>query len=70
VLSQKETFPEFTFWPTDQMPVGKSIYVLQSSYYQKFIENNRLVVVYRGKFTEVVVAVKPDGPIPPIMIER
>jgi energy-coupling factor transporter ATP-binding protein EcfA2 len=68
VLSQRETFPEFRL--TDQMPVGKSIYVLQSSYYQKFIEENRLVVVYRGKLTEVVVAVDPDGPIPPTMIER
>jgi hypothetical protein len=70
VLSQKESFPEFTYWPTDQMPIGKSIYVLESSYYQGFIEKNRLVVVYRGKLTDVVVAVKPDGPIPPTMIER
>ena len=70
VLSHRETFPEFTFWPTDQMPVGKSIYVLQGSYYSKFIENHRLVIVYRGQQTDVVVAVQPDGPIPPTMIER
>jgi hypothetical protein len=68
VLSKKETFPEFKFLPTDQMPVGKSIYVLQSGYYREFIDKNRLVVVYRGKLADVVVLAQPDGPIPPALI--
>jgi hypothetical protein len=34
-----------------------------------FIEKERLVIVYRGKSKEVVVAVRPDGPIPSTMVE-
>jgi len=62
VLSKKETFPEFAYVPSQDFPVGKSIYVLHGSYYAEFIKKERLAIVYRGKSTEVVVAVRPDVP--------
>ena len=68
VLSKKETFPEFTAFSGDPA-AGKSIYVLEASYYGPFIEKANLVVVYRGKSTDVVVAVKPDGMIPGRVVE-
>jgi hypothetical protein len=61
--SKKETFPEFTAFSGDPS-AGKSIYVLPGSYYRPFIDAAKLVVVYHGKSTDVVVAVRPDGPIP------
>jgi len=51
-------------------PCGISVYVLPESYYQPFIKKANLVVVYRGKSTDVVVAVKPDGVIPGRVLER
>jgi hypothetical protein len=69
VLSKKETFPEFSYVWSQDFPTGKSIYVLHSGYYREFIEKERLSVVYRGKSTEAVVAVKPDGAIPAVMVE-
>jgi hypothetical protein len=62
-LSKRETFPEFTGF-ADQPAAGRSVYVLPGGYYRPFIEQERLVVVYRGKSSDVVVAVKPDGAIP------
>jgi hypothetical protein len=64
LLSKRETFPEFPAFSGDP-PKDKSIYVLQASYYANFIEKQHLVVVYRGNSTDVVVAVRPDGPVPP-----
>jgi len=60
MLSKKETFPEFAPINLDP-PSGKTIYVLPGGYYQPFIKKENLVVVYRGKSTDVVVAVQPDG---------
>ena len=69
VMSKKETFPEFQYVSLDDFPKGKSIYILHGGYFREFIKNERLAIVYRGKLSEVVVAVKPDGAIPPAMIE-
>lgn len=64
VLSNRETFPEFTSIDGEP-PCGKSVYVLPESYYQPFIKKENLVVVYRGQSTDVVVAVQPNGSIHP-----
>jgi hypothetical protein len=69
VQSNREDFPEFMASLPDPPP-GKSIYVLHRVTERAFLENEKLVVVYRGKSTDVVIAVKPDGPIPATMIER
>lgn len=69
VLSKRETFPEFEYVPASGLPVGKSIYVLHGGAYREFIEKERLAIVYRGKLSEVVVAIKPDGPIPAVRVE-
>jgi hypothetical protein len=37
---------------------------------REFLEKEKLVVVYRGKSTDVVIAVKPGGPVPATPIER
>jgi hypothetical protein len=64
VLSKREAFPEFMFVAANEFPVGKSIYVMHGGYSGELIEKQRLVVLYHGKSTEVVVAVRPNGPIP------
>ena len=69
VLSKKETFPEFLYVSESALPPGKSIYVLHRDYYREFIKSQQLVVVYRGKLSQVVVAVPAGGPIPTTMIE-
>ena len=66
VASRKETFSEFTL-ALDPPPSGKAIYVLQAPYDQPFIDREQLRVIYRGKSTEVVVAVRPDLPKPPVI---
>jgi len=68
VLSARETFPKFEL-ETPELSVGRSIYVMDGVLWREFIDKEKLVVVYRGKFSDVVVAVKPHGPIPPTMIE-
>jgi hypothetical protein len=37
--------------------------------WREFIDREKLAIVYRGKFSGVVVAVESAGPIPPAMIE-
>jgi hypothetical protein len=69
VMSKKETFPEFHTERPDP-PVGKSIYVLSELNTRGFMDKDNLVVIYRGKFPDLVIAVRPDGPIPAVMIER
>jgi hypothetical protein len=63
VVSKRETFREFLDSGED-LPKDKSVYVLLGRYRQSFIVQEKLAIIYRGKSTEVVVAVKPDGPIP------
>jgi hypothetical protein len=69
VLSKKETFPEFPYVSDTNLPVGKTIYVLNGPYFDAFLKKQNLAVIYRGESTEVVVAVSPNGPVPPIMID-
>jgi hypothetical protein len=68
-VSKGETFPEFTA-PVPEPPTGKSIYVMNGLFEREFLEKEKLVVVYRGKSTDVVIAVKPGGPVPATPIER
>ncbi|HEY9139685.1 MAG TPA: hypothetical protein VIN93_02275 [Bryobacteraceae bacterium] len=67
-LSKRETFPEFKPEPPNP-PADKSIYVMSRVNQRSFIDKEKLVVVYRGKFSDTVIAVKPDGPIPPTVID-
>jgi hypothetical protein len=66
--SNTETFLNFSA-PTAEPPVDRSIYVLHGLFDRGFLDKQKLVVVYRGKSTDIVVAVRPDGPIPPIRID-
>jgi hypothetical protein len=68
LLSRQESFPEFLYGP-DEPPPGKPIYVLHDPYHRAFIEKQQLTIIYRGETTEVVVAVPPGGPIPPLQIQ-
>jgi hypothetical protein len=56
--SNKETLAPFKL-ETPNPPAGKSIYVMSESVQQSFIDKEKLVIVFRGNFTDVVVAVKP-----------
>jgi hypothetical protein len=68
-LSNRENFPEFIATLPDP-PLGKSVYVVHGVVERGFLEREKLVVVYQGKATGVVVAVRPDGRIPATLIER
>jgi hypothetical protein len=68
VSSQRETFAKFEL-ETPELSAGRSIYVMDGVFWRKFIDREKLAIVYRGKFSDVVVAVRPDGPIPPAMLE-
>jgi hypothetical protein len=68
VASGKESFPELR--PVaGEFPSGKAMYVMDGPFDRMFIERERLVVIYQGESTAVVVAVRPDGPIPPVRID-
>jgi hypothetical protein len=70
-VSTQETFPQFVnagYGP----PVGKagkSVYVMSGVAGREFIDREKLAVIYRGKSTDVVVAVSPGGGIPPTAIQ-
>jgi len=49
-------------------PPGKAVYVIHGPYYRSFIDEQKLVVLYRGGVSQVVVAVPPDGPVPPLSV--
>jgi hypothetical protein len=68
VLSKRETFPEFEL-KVPELSAGKPIYVLSGVAWREFIEKERLMIVYRGNLSDVVVAVKPDGVIPGRVVE-
>ena len=60
VVSKKETFPEFTLISDDlHPPSGKAVYVLAVPFQQAFIDEQKLRVIYHGKSTDVIVAVRP-----------
>lgn len=66
-LSNGETFADFTL-VVPAAPAGKSIYVLHGVNEREFIDKEKLEVIYRGKRTDALVAVRPNGAIPPTMI--
>jgi hypothetical protein len=68
VVSKAETFPNFIA-PIPYPPDKKWIYVLHGLFDRDFLKQEKLVVVYRGRSTDVVVAVRPGGPIPAIRID-
>jgi hypothetical protein len=68
VMSKQETFPAFKFEGMEP-PSGRSLYVMNAVTQRQVIDERKLVVIYRGRFSDVVIAVKPDGPIPPTMID-
>jgi len=69
VASGRETFPEFKA-TVGEFPVGKSVYVMHGVFERPFIDREGLAVVYRGRSGEVVVAVRPDGRIPPVELRE
>jgi hypothetical protein len=68
VMSKQETFPAFKFEGMEP-PSGRSLYVMNAVTQRQVIDERKLVVIYRGRFSDVVIAVKPGGPIPPTMID-
>jgi hypothetical protein len=69
VAAKNNSFPPFV--PVmDDHPVAKTINVLEVNYEKQFIDSEGLVVIYQGESTPIVIAVKPDGPIPPVRIDR
>jgi hypothetical protein len=68
VLSTRETFRQFEL-KVPELSTGRSIYVLSGVLWREFIDKERLMIVYRGNFSDVVVAVKPDGVIPGRVVE-
>jgi hypothetical protein len=59
VASGSETFPEFMAG-LPQLPEGKAAYVLNGVFDREFLEKEKLVIIYHGKMTDVVIAVKPE----------
>jgi hypothetical protein len=68
VMSKRETFAAFTLVEPESH-VDKPVYVMHGLYEKSFVEREKLVVIYTGKTSGVVVAVKPDGAIPAIPVE-
>ena len=67
ISSKRETFTEFLEVGTP--PAGKSIYVLRWPFYQAFMEQEKLRMIYHGRTTEVVVAVRSEDQRLPSSIE-
>ncbi|MEP6963255.1 MAG: hypothetical protein ABI995_14335 [Acidobacteriota bacterium] len=67
-VSKEEVFPEFRLEMPETSP-GRSVYVMDGIYWRDFIQREKLAVVYKGKFSELVVVVKPDGPVPATPVE-
>jgi hypothetical protein len=63
VVSGRETFPEFSLISDEVHPSpGKPVYVMGVTFHQPFIDAEKLKVIYHGKSTDVVVAVRPVAP--------
>jgi hypothetical protein len=62
LLSNSRTFPELKSAPPNPTG-GKPLYVMSQVNQRNFIDQERLVVVYRGRYSDTVIAVKPGGPI-------
>jgi hypothetical protein len=63
VLSQRETFPKFEL-EVPELSAGRSLYVMSTLEGGHFIDQQHLVIIYRGRSSDVVIAVDPNGPIP------
>jgi hypothetical protein len=68
LLSKRESFPEFIA-VARELPGDQAVYVLHGPWEQEFMEKKKLGIIYRGKITDVVVAVKPGGPVPLATLE-
>jgi hypothetical protein len=66
-ISKTDKFPPLPGYP-GMVPAGKEVYILHGAYYRAFMDEHKLVVVYRGRISQVVVAVPPDGPVPPLPV--
>jgi hypothetical protein len=51
-------------------PVHEPVYVLHGTESRKFINMENLAIIYRGKLSDIVIAVRADGAIPATMIEQ
>jgi hypothetical protein len=65
LLEGTDDIPPLPGYP-GMVPAGKDVYILHGWFHRPFIEENRLSIIYRGKISQVVVAVPPDGPVPPV----
>jgi hypothetical protein len=66
-VSKTDKFPPLEGYP-GMVPPGKAVYILHGTYYRAFMDEHKLVVVYRGRISQVVVAVPPDGPVRPLPV--
>ena len=57
-ISGRESFDFFN--SADPYPKDRSLYVLHSELDRKFLEQEKLAIVYRGERTKLVVAVRPE----------
>lgn len=69
VMSKGETFSEFTLVEPEKH-YDKPVYVMHGVYEKSYLDREKLVVIYRGKTSGVVVAVKPDGVVPVIPLDH
>ncbi len=54
-IAKVKNFPELPGYP-GMVPPGKAVYILHGSYHRDFIDEHKLAVVYRGRISQVVVA--------------
>jgi hypothetical protein len=57
-VSGQETFPEFRI-DTPEVSPGRAVYVLNEGYWRDFIQDQKLIVVFRGELSGTVVALSP-----------
>lgn len=63
-MSGRESLAEFSV-PDPEYHLNKQLYVLSSAFEGEFIEKQNLKVVYHGRQTDVVVAIRPEFLEPP-----
>jgi hypothetical protein len=66
-VSKTDKFPPLPGYP-GMVPPGKAVYILHGPYYHAFMDEQKLVAVYRGRISQVVVAVPPGGLVPPLPV--
>jgi len=65
--SGKESFLEFQL-ENPELSAGRSVYVLDGEFWREFIEKEKLSVIYRGRFSNAVVAIRPDARFRPSLL--